>query len=265
MPEPTRMTVMCALLFAGSTMVLSNPALAQHAGDIGLTSSDGQLEVYGPLGSNEDTQGVFLGTFGDTGFAGYTPNPGFDAAPGTFSGGRIGFDAMSGLMRWDPTTASWLEPEQVGERLRITFITLETIIQDRPISGFDLAVQPDGGWHRHMNYELLPDQAGSRLAGVYRFDVVLYSTQGLEDSEPFTLVFDYEADQEDVDAAIQSMYDTNTCPGDFDGNGFVDGADLTRLLSEWGLSDTSVDLSGDGVISGADLTILLGRWGICGM
>jgi hypothetical protein len=137
------------------------------------------------------------------------------------------------------------------------------MIEDQPISGFDLAVQPDGGWHRHMNYELLADSSGSRVAGVYRFDVVLYSTQGLEDSEPFTLIFDYEADSEDVDDAIESMYDTNTCPGDFDGNGFVDGADLTRLLAEWGLSGTSVDLSGDGIISGADLTILLGRWGLC--
>ena len=75
MPEQTIQTMTRTLLTAGVVAIFSGQALAQHAGDIGLRSSDGQLEVYGPIGSDEDTGGVFLGTFGDTGFSGYTPNP----------------------------------------------------------------------------------------------------------------------------------------------------------------------------------------------
>ena len=53
------------------------------------------------------------------------------------------------------------------------------------------------------------------------------------------------------------------CPGDFDGSGDVNGADLTFLLGVWGTENVEFDLTGDGLISGADLTILLGGWGFC--
>jgi hypothetical protein len=55
--------------------------------------------------------------------------------------------------------------------------------------------------------------------------------------------------------------DVVLCPGDFNGDGVVDGADLTILLGDWGGS--AADLNGDGLVDGADLTILLGNWGIC--
>ncbi|HMN95860.1 MAG TPA: dockerin type I repeat-containing protein [Phycisphaerales bacterium] len=51
------------------------------------------------------------------------------------------------------------------------------------------------------------------------------------------------------------------CPGDLNGDGVVDGADLGALLGGWG---TAIgDLNGDGVVTGADLGILLGGWGPC--
>ena len=56
---------------------------------------------------------------------------------------------------------------------------------------------------------------------------------------------------------------TLPCPADFDGNGRVDGADLTRLLSAWGSSDGWHDLAGDSTVGGADLTALLESWGRC--
>lgn len=48
--------------------------------------------------------------------------------------------------------------------------------------------------------------------------------------------------------------------GDLNGDGNVDGADLTILLGEWGTDDVIADLDGDGIVSGADLTLLLGYW-----
>lgn len=56
------------------------------------------------------------------------------------------------------------------------------------------------------------------------------------------------------------------CIGDFNGDGVVDGADLSVLLGFWGVCnevDCIADLNFDGVINGMDLTILLGRWGVC--
>ena len=60
---------------------------------------------------------------------------------------------------------------------------------------------------------------------------------------------------------------SDPCVGDIDGNGVVDGADLTTLLGLWGPcgdpANCPGDLTGDGVIDGADLTSLLGQWGPC--
>jgi len=52
------------------------------------------------------------------------------------------------------------------------------------------------------------------------------------------------------------------CPGDLNGDGVVDGADLGLLLGQWG-TDGLADLNGDGVVDGADLGLLLGAWGPC--
>ena len=51
------------------------------------------------------------------------------------------------------------------------------------------------------------------------------------------------------------------CPGDFNGDGVRNGADLTTLLSGWG--GPGGDINGDGTTNGADLTALLSGWGTC--
>ena len=52
-------------------------------------------------------------------------------------------------------------------------------------------------------------------------------------------------------------------PGDLNGDGRVDGADLGLLLSGWGNCGTPcpADLDANGVVNGADIGILLGNWG----
>ncbi len=52
-------------------------------------------------------------------------------------------------------------------------------------------------------------------------------------------------------------------PGDFDGNGQVDGGDLGTLLGYWGPCPPPCppDLDGNGVVDGGDLGTLLGLWG----
>jgi agmatine/peptidylarginine deiminase len=54
-----------------------------------------------------------------------------------------------------------------------------------------------------------------------------------------------------------------SCPGDLDGSGVIDAADLAILLGAWGGFGPS-DLDGNGTVDAADLAILLGGWGSCG-
>ena len=48
--------------------------------------------------------------------------------------------------------------------------------------------------------------------------------------------------------------------GDLDGNGSVNGADLTILLGCWGTA--CGDVNGDGSTDGSDLSVLLGNWSV---
>ena len=48
-------------------------------------------------------------------------------------------------------------------------------------------------------------------------------------------------------------------PADLNGDGRVNGLDLTILLGQWG-SSGSADIDGDGVVSATDLTALLAQW-----
>ena len=59
-------------------------------------------------------------------------------------------------------------------------------------------------------------------------------------------------------------------PGDVDGNGVVDGLDLTAVISAWetepcdALWDPDADLDGNGVVNGLDLTEVISNWTVAG-
>lgn len=55
-----------------------------------------------------------------------------------------------------------------------------------------------------------------------------------------------------------------SCAGDVNGDGFVNGADLSVLLSQFGTivpAGTGADINRDGVVNGADLSVLLAAFG----
>lgn len=58
-----------------------------------------------------------------------------------------------------------------------------------------------------------------------------------------------------------------SCPGDINGDGVVNGADLGLLLQSWGPCPPKqacpADFNGDGFVNGADLGVLLQAWGAC--
>lgn len=47
---------------------------------------------------------------------------------------------------------------------------------------------------------------------------------------------------------------------DINGDGTVNGIDLTALLAAWGTPSASADLNGDGTVNGIDLAVLLAAW-----
>ncbi len=58
-----------------------------------------------------------------------------------------------------------------------------------------------------------------------------------------------------------TIADDDVVPGDFNGDGFVNGADLGLLLGAWGrCAGCPEDLTEDGFVNGADLGLLLGYW-----
>ena len=81
-------------------MLLFTPAcFAQHEGDVGLVIQDSQLQTAviadGQYVSGEQ---IFTASFGDSGFDFFTQNPGWDAAPGTFTPNATFFwSAVAGL------------------------------------------------------------------------------------------------------------------------------------------------------------------------
>ncbi len=65
-----------------------------------------------------------------------------------------------------------------------------------------------------------------------------------------------------VESPVKTFAVPGSCgiPGDFDGNGTIDGADLATLLNNWGTGGVT-DLNGDGTTDAADMAILLNNFG----
>jgi hypothetical protein len=207
---------------------------------------------------------VFGATFGDTGVARFTSNPGFEALPGTFATGtRLGFTPRSGLLRF---TGSAVEPVAF-ERLEIKFLTLASVVGPDPVPGFSLAVQSNGGWHRHLNFRLFAESGKLPSSGLYVVEFELYSTDGVTlPSQPFWIVFNDGKPATELNAALawvesNLVGDAAACPADLDGDGNVDSADLGILISGWGTP--AGDIDGDGVADSVDLGQLLSAWGAC--
>ena len=80
-------------------------------------------------------------------------------------------------------------------------------------------------------------------------------------TQPRPFIGDHAPDLEpDAEAPVD---EGEPCPGDLNGDGKVDGADMGLMLGAWGTSDPAADLDGDGDVDGADLGLLLGAWGAC--
>ncbi|MBM4052494.1 MAG: hypothetical protein FJ270_07130 [Planctomycetes bacterium] len=269
-PQSPSVTPRLLLLATLLSSMIVGSAAAQHAGDIGLTLDAGEITTRAITASGlAEPLRVFPGAFADTGVPWFTANPGYDAPSGEFPvGTRLGVRFMGPIRVWDGDSFELTSPSGAlaGERLRLSFLTANATSGDGPAPGFDLAVQSDGGWHRHLNMTLLAAPGASAPeAGTYLVPLQLYSTaEGITASKEFWLVLNGGSDAASFAAALSAAMDAMDppCIGDIDASGTVDGADLGALLSSWGSSGPA-DLDLSGIVDGADLGTLLSAWGVC--
>ena len=69
------------------------------------------------------------------------------------------------------------------------------------------------------------------------------------------LILEGTVDDED------NLIEIEACPADLNGDGSVDGIDLSMILGAWEEDHSDADLDGDGVVGGTDLAIILAAWG----
>jgi len=258
------------LAAALTAAVLVPTASAQHLGDVGLFVSNGVIttnEIFD--GGDLTPRRVFGAVLGEFGIPGVGDEPGFDNDPGTFQPGSIiSFTIASALKVWDGTkfVTTAADPTD-GVRMKLSFANLSETTGSGPVDGFGLAVAPNGEWHIHYIFELLP-ATGEFVTepGAYLLKLWLHSNQdGLAASKPFWIVFNHELDDEAFDLILESAETSLDCTSDLNGDCIVDGADLAILLGNWGAASGGDvgDLNDDGAVDGADLAIVLGSWGNC--
>ena len=119
-----------------ATASVTRSALAQHE-DVWLDVVDGKVVTtiaVDALCFRLDPQPVDP----------FTADPGWNAAVGTFAGGSLlGWNAVDAFKVWNGAGFELTG----GEFLEIAFSTLAFEVHDAPVEGFELFVQPDGGFH----------------------------------------------------------------------------------------------------------------------
>lgn len=255
----------CKTLAAIAALAAAPACMAAvHAGDIILTLVGGAIVTnQSDIGTGQITPNVraFRCTFGGV-VPDFSTDPGFDCEPGTFpTPGELGFVILDAVRKWNG-----LNFDEVAEPvISIGFGPATPVYTPtapwQSVPGFTIAVQPNGEWHRHLEY-LIESGAPAVPPGVYLLRMKLTSSVAGE-SLPFLMVWGENASDGVLDAAVAYARDTliNGRPGDLTGDGVVNSGDLAQLLGAWGSASLSADLTHDGVVGSSDLALLLGNWG----
>jgi hypothetical protein len=247
-----------------AALLLHATALAQHAGDVAITRSGSALftNAY-DADLSPVPERLFVTTLGDTGVPRFTSNPGFEAAAGTFPAGtRLGWKAVDGLRRWNGST---FEPV-TGIEMEVKYLTAKFVVAEQPVAGFDLAVQSNGGIHRHLSFTLRDPSGTGPASGAYLLSLQLNAAALSGSSETFWILFNDGLDAATFDGLMTSARAQllpAACPGDLDGSGGVDAGDIGSLLVLFGQSDGPGDLDGSGSVDAGDLGSLLVLFGDC--
>ena len=96
---------------------------------------------------------------------------------------------------------------------------------------------------------------------VFRFELRDCTENGQLDAWDIASGLESDTNEDGIPDSCQGK----DCPGDFNGDGLVNGSDMGLLLSVFGSTDPpeGTDLNNDGLINGADLGLLFSAWGSC--
>ena len=245
-------------------LALHAAALAQHAGDVAVTRGGSALFTNGYDANLQPVpERLFLGTFGDTGVPRFTSNPGFEAATGTFvSGTRLGFHAVDGLRRWDGSAFVTVP----GMQLEAKYLTAKFTVGETAVNGFDLAVQSNGGIHRHLGFTLRDAFGSGPSTGAYLLSLQLYATGSTGVSDTLWILFNDGIDTAAFDAIAQAAREVllpDPCPGDVDRSGAVDAGDIGAILLMFGTADPAGDIDSSSAVDAGDIGAILLMFGPC--
>lgn len=253
------------LLTIVSMIAISTGASAQlHTGDITLHVANSRVVT----GAGNPSTGTFVETriFGATlgnPFPNYTNNPGFDCLAGTFPvGSAVGFNMLDQLLVWNGST---FVPTG-GEVMQVSFLSASATTSAGPVAGFTVGVSGTGTWHNHLGYLLQQGSSPTIDSGVYMLELEMYGTApGYSASKPFFMLFRRNAAQATLDAAaayVAANYLHPALPGDANGDGLVNFADLNIVISAFNTSGADIpgDLDDDGDVDFADLNEVLSNF-----
>lgn len=178
--------------------------------------------------------------------------------------GIFGIDMLTGgrsLVSSTPTDTT-LDAQEIQTQIDDLQVQIDTLNVSDPFYDADkLALQ----------YQMFPLQAqlivllsgtgsgdlvDAEFAGTSFFDAVHFDFRNWDSGTGALVV--------DVDSVYGVTVEEEPIPGDANGDGKVDGSDVTILAGNWQATVTdgaaSGDFNGDGVVDGSDVTILAGNW-----
>ncbi len=132
-----------------------------------------------------------------------------------------------------------------------------TLRPSSPLSAL-VGLAPQGNWKLIIQDAVIGDSGILTRACVEIMIASDCNQNGISDSIDI-------ASGTSLDINSNGVPDECGCIADIEPNGYIDGADLSRMLSRWGRCDAcSEDLTGDGNVAADDLAVLIAQWGVCG-
>lgn len=171
----------------------------------------------------------------------------------TIVGDAIG-DVSPDAWRWSADTG--LENLELAEP-GVTQSTVASVSHDGSLIGGHSNVHGAMLWTREHGMRslqtLLAEEHGLELSGWTLVNVMAMSADG-------RALVGHGKNPNGKWEAYRVVLPPPSVEGDVNGDGVVDGADITAILGVWETGDEHADLNDDGVVNGADMTVLLGHW-----
>ncbi|NUQ52342.1 MAG: hypothetical protein HUU19_06545 [Phycisphaerales bacterium] len=246
-------TLKRGMVAAATLAIFAGSAMAQlHAGDILLYAQSNRIvtgQVNVDTGLPEPGVRVFQADFGES--PNFTNDPGMDSDEGVFPpASAVGFTIRRALRKWDGLDFDAIPDERIQVKLG-NLGPILTPLNDTPVVGFSLAANSFGKFHHHWGYTLLSPAS----SGIYLLELELWSSAGIQTSEPYWLVFNQNDSQANQDAAfawVEDNYLGGGCVADFNHDGFVNGDDYDAFASVFDIADPAADINHDGFVNGDD-------------